>query len=213
MPEAAALVGTRPVRTSRAGRGLFAGGLALVVVAATAAAADRVEHRSHDRSHGAAAVVARRDVVLGAPVVPGAPVHVDIPAIGVSAAIEPLGLFPSGHVEVPTSFDRVGWYEGSHVPGAPGPSVLLGHIDSHTGPAVFYRLSKLRPGDEIVVGRADAAIARFLVDRVAQFRKTAFPTAAVYGPTAAPTLRLITCAGPYHGHYRDNLVVFAHLRS
>ena len=54
---------------------------------------------------------------------------------------------------------------------------------------------------------------RFVVDRVAQFRKTAFPTAAVYGPTVAPTLRLITCAGPYHGHYRDNLVVFAHLKS
>ena len=139
--------------------------------------------------------------------------HVDIPAIGVSAAVEPLGLFPSGHVEVPTSYERVGWYEGSHVPGAPGPSVLLGHIDSHTGPAVFYRLSKLRPGDEVVVGRADAAIARFVVDRVAQFRKTAFPTAAVYGHTVAPTLRLITCAGPYHGHYRDNLVVFAHLKS
>ena len=181
----------------------------LVVVAAAAVAADHLGHGSHKTS----AVASRRDVVLGAPVVPGAPVHVEIPAIGVSAAVEPLGLFPSGHVEVPTSYERVGWYEGSHVPGAPGPSVLLGHIDSHTGPAVFYRLSKVRPGDEVVVGRADAAIARFVVDRVAQFRKTAFPTAAVYGPTAAPTLRLITCAGPYHGHYRDNLVVFAHLKS
>src|SRR5437773_3890763 len=209
MPDAAYLVGTRPARTPRAGRVLLSGGLVLVVVAAAAVAADHLGHGSHKTT----AVASRRDAVLGAPVVPGAPVHVEIPVIGVSATVEPLGLFPSGHVAVPTSYDRVGWYEGSHVPGAPGPSVLLGHIDSHTGPAVFYRLSKLRPGDEIVVGRADAAIARFLVDRVAQFRKTAFPTAAVYGPTTAPTLRLITCAGPHHGHYRDNLVVFAHLKS
>src|SRR5437016_1928930 len=131
MPDAASLVRTRPARTPRAGRVLLSGGLVLVVAAAAAVAADHLGHGAHHRSDRAAAFASRRDVVLGAPVVPGAPVHVDIPAIGVSAAVEPLGLFPSGHVEVPTSYERVGWYEGSHVPGAPGPSVLLGHIDSH----------------------------------------------------------------------------------
>jgi hypothetical protein len=74
------------------------------------------------------------------------------------------------------------------------------------------RLSKLRAGDEVVVERADSAVVRFIVDRIGQFRKRRFPTAEVYGPTPTPTLRLLTCAGPFHGRYRDNLVVFAHLQ-
>ena len=125
--------------------------------------------------------------------------------------METLGLRPSGAVEVPSSYDRVGWYAGSEIPGGPGPTVVLGHIDSHTGPAVFFRLSQLRAGDEVVVERADSAVVRFVVDRIGEFRKSRFPTAAVYGPTPAPTLRLLTCAGPFHGHYRDNLVAFARL--
>lgn len=42
--------------------------------------------------------------------------------------------------------------------------------------------------------------------------KDRFPTEAVYGPTPAPTLRLITCAGFFDsssGHYVDNLIAYA----
>jgi hypothetical protein len=51
-------------------------------------------------------------------------------------------------------------------PGDPGPAVLVGHVDFRTGPDVFYRLDQLRPGDEILVGRADGTTARFLVGRL-----------------------------------------------
>src|SRR5947209_5197950 len=129
---------------------------------------------------------------------PGAPARLSVPAIGIDAVVEPLGLRPSGAVDVPRRFDTVGWYAGSVVPGATGPTVLLGHIDSHTGPAVFYRLAALRPGDWVTVARADAAVARFVVDRVTQFSKAHFPTRAVYGPTSRPELRMVTCAGPSH---------------
>src|SRR5207248_11555374 len=124
---------------------------------------------------------------------PGAPVRVQIPAIRVDAAIDPLGLRADGHVEVPADYDHVGWYAGSAVPRAAGPAVLLGHIATHTGPAVFYRLGRLKAGDPVVVSRADVAVARFVVDHVAQVRRSRFPTAEVYGPTARPELRLITC--------------------
>ena len=191
----------RPVRSTRTGRLLFGAGLVLEALAVTAL----VSWWAHAPSDAAASP-------LRAPAaIAGAPAHVDIPAIGVSADVETLGLRPSGAVEVPSSYDRVGWYAGSEIPGGPGPTVVLGHIDSHTRPAVFFRLSKLRAGDEVVVERADSAVVRFVVDRIGQFRKSRFPTAAVYGPTPAPTLRLLTCAGPFHGHYRDNLVVFARL--
>jgi sortase (surface protein transpeptidase) len=191
--------GGRPARYKRAGPALVATGLLLTVPAAVTAA------RSVLAGGG--------DTATAAPVGtrPGAPTRMSVPAIGIDVPVEPLGLRPSGAVDVPRRFDTVGWYVGSAVPGATGPTVLLGHIDSHTGPAVFYRLHALRPGDGVTVARADAAVARFVVDRVGEFPKSHFPTTAVYGPTSRPELRLVTCAGPSHGHYHDNLVVFAHL--
>jgi sortase (surface protein transpeptidase) len=138
-----------------------------------------------------------------------APARVEIPAISVTAAVEPLGLKPDGHVQVPGAFDRIGWYAGGPPPGEPGPAVLLGHVDSYTGPAVFYDLPRLRPGDEVVVTRVDGAVVRFRIDRLAEYRKSRFPTGVVYGRSSDSALRLVTCAGARHGRYLDNLVVFA----
>jgi len=92
--------------------------------------------------------------------------------------------------------------------------VIAGHVDSRTGPAVFFRLRELRPGDRVDVTRADGARLRFAVDAIQRFPKARFPTAAVFGPTPAAELRLVTCTGSFdraRGSYRDNLVVFARL--
>jgi hypothetical protein len=95
-----------------------------------------------------------------------------------------------------------------------GPSVIAGHVDSRTGPAVFYRLRDLRPGNALLVDRADGTRLRFVVERASSFPKSGFPTAAVFGPVPSAALRLVTCAGDFdraRGSYRDNLVVFARL--
>ena len=147
---------------------------------------------------------------------PGAPVQIRIDAIGVSAPVDPLGLNPDGTLETPTDFDRAGYWTGRPNPGAVGPAIIVAHVDSKTGPAVFYRLRDLTPGDEVTVTRADGSEAVFLVDRLERHPKDAFPTDAVYGPTPGATLRLITCDGSFDrssGHYRDNLIAFAHLRA
>jgi sortase (surface protein transpeptidase) len=92
--------------------------------------------------------------------------------------------------------------------------VITGHIDSYTGPAVFYRLDELEPGDEIVVDRRDGTVARFTVRRLEEWPKTSFPTHRVYGATNRPVLRLVTCAGDFDeatGHYVDNTIVYADL--
>jgi sortase (surface protein transpeptidase) len=142
------------------------------------------------------------------------PVRLEIPGIGVSTALERLGRARDRTVEVPSDWDVAGWYAGGPRPGDPGSAVVLGHVDSRTGPAVFYRLDELRPGDRVEVVRADGSRVRFRVDRSERYAKTRFPTAEVYYPTLTPMLRLVTCGGPFDaaaGHYRDNLIVFASL--
>jgi hypothetical protein len=139
-------------------------------------------------------------------------VSIRIEAIGASAPVDPLGLNADGTLEVPTDFQRAGYYTGRPPPGTPGPAIIAAHVDSKTGPAVFYRLRDLKPGDEVVVTRADGSEVAFAVDRVEQHPKDAFPTEAVYGATPGATLRLVTCGGSFDRrsrHYRDNLIAFA----
>ncbi|MFJ5232246.1 class F sortase [Kitasatospora sp. NPDC088391] len=149
-----------------------------------------------------------------APSVPASPpVRLVIPRIGVDAPVEDVGLNPDGTVEVPTPerADEVGWYRHGPQPGQPGPAVLLGHYDTRKGPAVFHKLPGLRPGDRIDVRRQDGSTLSYRVRELRQYAKNAFPTELVYGDTAGPQLRLITCGGVIggDGHYTDNIVVFA----
>jgi sortase (surface protein transpeptidase) len=90
--------------------------------------------------------------------------------------------------------------------------VLLGHVDSRSGPAVFYRLRELRPGDVVEVTAADGRLARYAVERTEQVPKDRFPTFAVFGASPDDVLRLVTCAGEFDRgarSYTDNLVVHA----
>lgn len=141
----------------------------------------------------------------------GDPVRVRIPAIGVVAPLVPLGLNADRTLEVP-SYDRAGWYVGGPRPGQPGPAVVAAHVDSKTGPAVFYRLKELQPGHEVHIDYAGGASVGFVVREAGRYSKSDFPTAEVYGRTEGPELRLITCTGTFDRparSYRDNLVVWA----
>jgi hypothetical protein len=153
----------------------------------------------------------------GRPAAPGSgspPVWLAIPAIGVATPLVRLGLEANGGMAVPADFGRAGWFTGGPAPGQVGPSVIAGHVDSRTGPAVFYRLRELRPGQAVLVERADGRRLRFVVEQARSYPKDQFPTAAVFGPVPEAALRLITCGGDFdraRGSYRDNLVVFARL--
>ena len=140
------------------------------------------------------------------------PVSLTIPLIGVKTRLVMLGLTASGALQVPSSTAVAGWYTGSPRPGAIGSAVIAGHIDSLTGPGVFYRLSELRVGDRVYVGQADGATVEFRVTAVRSYPKDRFPTQAVFGPTPYPQLRLITCGGTFDfatGHYLSNTVVYS----
>jgi hypothetical protein len=149
---------------------------------------------------------------------PSAPVALTIPSIGVNTkGIVDLHLDKGGKLEAPTDFAKAGWYANGPTPGEFGPAVIGAHVDSKSGPAVFYRLGSLQKGAQVAVLRKDGSTAHFVVDRVARFAKANFPTATVYGDTKGRAeLRLITCGGAFDqatGHYVDNIVAFAHLVS
>jgi sortase (surface protein transpeptidase) len=144
------------------------------------------------------------------------PVRIDIPSIGVASSLDRLGRAPDRTVQVPSRWAVAGWYAPGPRPGEPGSAVLLGHVDSKRGPAVFHRLHQLRRGDRVTITRADGSSVRFAVQRTEQYPKDRFPTDAVYYPTLTPALRLVTCGGEFDagaGHYRSNVIVFATMQS
>jgi len=142
------------------------------------------------------------------------PVAISIPSIGVHSSIVELGLNADRTVEVPRSFHEAGWYKYGVEPGQTGPSVYLGHVDSVSGPGIFYRLGALRPGDHVVIQRADGRTVTFVITGVRQYAKTAFPTLDVYADTPIPTIRLVTCGGTFDSatqHYLSNIVAFGQI--
>jgi hypothetical protein len=151
----------------------------------------------------------------GPPLPRSVPVSLTIPAIRVNAQVIPLGLDAGGGVAIPplsTPF-LTSWYDRGPAPGQDGPAVLLGHVDAAAvGPAVFYKIGDLVPGDLVYVSRRDHRTAVFRVTAVALYQQQDFPTKQVYGFTPNPTLRLITCGGDYDAQthtYLDRTIAFA----
>lgn len=143
-----------------------------------------------------------------------APVRLRIPTIDVAARIVRLGLNPDQTVEVPSRPMDSGWYQFGPTPGKPGSAVILGHVDSAAGPAVFARLRHLRRGDLVQVEGADGAISSFRVKRVATYPNASFPAEKVYAaPDAVRGLNLVTCGGEYDAEsgYQANVVVYTEL--
>ena len=153
------------------------------------------------------------DAGAARPIGRSVPVRLQVPAIGVDSSLMDLGLKADGTMEVPPTGFPAGWYTGAPTPGEQGPAIIAGHVDL-TGPGVFYDLHKLRPEDQVIVGRKDGSVARFRVTRVKEYAKAAFPTDEVYGDLGYAGLRLITCGGSFNRqthHYEDNIVAFAEL--
>jgi hypothetical protein len=194
--------------------GLTVTAFALIVVAGTtwgfATTGDRpppAAPRWHDET-----AAATRVVPPDKPAPPAKPpTRVRVPKLGVDSSLVGLRLGPDGALEAPKDYQQAGWYAQGTIPGEVGPAVIAGHVDSLHGPAVFYRLVDLRPGDRIEVQR-DGVWLPFLVVATGRYPKNKFPTAEVYGPTPTAELRLITCGGTFDHtarSYRDNVVVYA----
>ncbi|MFG2208600.1 class F sortase [Streptomyces sp. NPDC048638] len=146
------------------------------------------------------------------------PKRISIPEIAVDAPFTALTIGPKGQLNAPPANDKnmVGWFQGGATPGERGASIVAGHVDTKTGPAVFMLLGSLKKGSKIDITRTDGRVASFKVDSVETFSKSQFPNDQVYADTADAQLRVITCGGAYNKAAKDyeaNVVVFAHLDS
>ncbi|MFJ6609347.1 class F sortase [Streptomyces sp. NPDC091289] len=146
---------------------------------------------------------------------PSRPTRIRIPEIGVDAPLSGLGR-EAGHelqVPPPENSNLAGWDRAGVTPGSTGTSVITGHADTSTGPAVFYGLGSLGTGARVSVTRADGRIADFTVYALDAYEKDAFPSEGVYRHTTRAELRLITCGGDYteKDGYSANTVAYAYL--
>ncbi|MFE0423223.1 class F sortase [Streptomyces sp. NPDC058953] len=151
-----------------------------------------------------------------APLPPSQPLRLRIPDIGVDAPMRGLGLGRDGSLDVPPAGDRnlAGWFRDGTPPGADGTSIVAGHVDNASGPAVFYALGALEKGHRIEVVRADRRVAVFTIDAIEVYEADGFPDEKVYGARGRAELRVITCGGGFDkksDRYRGNVVAYAHL--
>ncbi|WP_167356031.1 class F sortase [Halobacillus aidingensis] len=140
------------------------------------------------------------------------PNTVTIPAIDVKADIENVGRYANGQMGEPESVDGVGWYKDGYQPGAKGSAVLAGHVDSLTGPAVFYNLEDLQEGDEIIVTDEEGTEQTFIVQKSEAYDRKNAPLNKIFGFSYRRQLNLITCTGEFNkeaGTHDERLVVYA----
>src|SRR6266516_4284586 len=123
-----------------------------------------------------------------------------IPAIGINAPIESVGVRPNATMETPTQrpWNDVGWYNAGPRPGERGSAVIAGHLDRPGGnPAVFWHLRDLHVGDSVLVVDASSTTLRFHVTRLMYYPPQDAPVQDIFGNTAGSFLNLTTCAGDW----------------
>jgi sortase (surface protein transpeptidase) len=97
------------------------------------------------------------------------------------------------------------------VPGAPGDAVMDGHAGYPGQPLIFGRLSKIHPGEAIVVLLADGSKQVFKVVSVQSLPVGSTPP-GMFEPYGLPRLTLITCDGVFNSDdktYSNRLIVEA----
>jgi len=151
------------------------------------------------------------------PVQPGVePSNFSLPRLDINSSLVPVGLAKDGSMAVPSVHQpkQAAWFEPGPEPGQNGPAVIVGHIDGDHIKGVFYKLRDAREGDQVDVSLKDGRKLSFTVYKVESVPKDGFPADRVFGYTAAPELRLITCGGDFDSaahSYKNNTVVFAKL--
>jgi len=140
------------------------------------------------------------------------PAQLSIPTLEIDAIIEPVSITESGQMDVPARTERVGILTNGVLPGMVGNAVIDGHVDNHTGPAVFFRLKNIKRGDIVSIKNEEGCKIDFMVESIEIFKTSDAPISKIFGSSKEPRLNLITCTGKFdrkNQEYSERLVVFA----
>ncbi len=149
--------------------------------------------------------------------VPSTPINLQIPAIGVNANIQGVGMDAQGRMDVPNGWNGVvGWYNLGFVPGTTGSAVIDGHYDDPNGqPAVFWNIKNLQPGNQLIVTDSNNRTYTFSVTDVESYPYDGAPMQQIFDSTDKARLNLITCAGTWDKaahNYSNRVVVYSELQ-
>lgn len=144
------------------------------------------------------------------------PVGLQIEAIDLDASVEQQQI-EDGVMLNPSGPFVVAWYkETGRLGEARNNVVLAGHLDYwDVGPAIFYDLWKLEPGNKVrVIGKNGKAFL-YKVEWVKEYMIADLDTTAIQeiiGPTQNESLTLITCGGTFDyttGEYESRVIARA----
>jgi LPXTG-site transpeptidase (sortase) family protein len=141
---------------------------------------------------------------------PGAPQRLDLPSIGVSALVTPIGTEGAGTLVPPSDYTTVGWWSVGVEPGdGYGTTIIAGHT-VHTGGGALDNLGDVSVGDQVLLERARQDLA-YDVTSVTTYRKgtLALHAGRIFDQTGPERLAVVTC-GDWNGEvYLSNVVVIA----
>lgn len=142
------------------------------------------------------------------------PYELEIPQLKINTFIVPVGIDEHERMDVPKSFENVGWFKYGSIPGEQGNAVIAGHLDSPTGPAIFYNLNTLQIGDFIHVLNIKGEKMTFIIKEKKIYNTSSFPIEKVFGYTDKKILNIITCDGAFDHNaktYDKRLVLVSQL--
>jgi sortase A len=137
--------------------------------------------------------------------------RLEVPSLKIDAPVVALNLTPEGRMEDPPDAQTVAWYDFTALPGSGGNAVFSGHLDYlGYGPAVFWNLRALRPGDIVRTRMDDGTIVEYAVTASHSYPVFEMPMREIVGRTSVESVTLITCDGTFSdGEYSHRLVVRA----
>lgn len=136
-----------------------------------------------------------------------------IPRFEVDAPVGVFGVDETGAMETPEDPWLVAWYDFTRRPGEGSNAVFAGHVDAlftgNPGPAIFFNLKDLDPGDMLEVTLEDGTLLQYQVaSRWSVYPETA-DIGSIVGPTEQDVITLITCGGNLGNQYDQRLIVRA----
>jgi hypothetical protein len=200
---------------------LMALALILILAACSSPAVSSIEPATKQASHaktatpGVPAIPAGTRAARPLTPTPVIPERLVIPAIGINALIESVGVRSDGDLATPprNPWDDVGWDNLGPRPGEQGSAVIDGHLDRPGGsPAIFWHLRDIQVGNDIQVINSSGQTLHFRVSRIAYYTPGQAPLQDIFGNLGGMYLNLITCAGdwiPAQHQTTLRLVVYA----